>query len=42
MTRNRFFSYYLVDLEDCNQCSLEIITLELFGVEDLDGMLPTF
>lgn len=31
---------YLVDLEDGHQCCLQVVTLLLLGVKDVNGMLP--
>lgn len=31
---------YLMDLEDGDECSLQIVRLGLLGVVDLNGMLP--
>lgn len=33
---------YLMDLEDGDESSLQIIRLWLLGVVDLNGMLPSF
>lgn len=38
--RDLHLTPYLVDLEDGDKCGVQVIMLRLFGVKNLDWMLP--